>query len=46
MATAAGTVVVETERLAAFEELEPDAIHTPGGFVDHIVVLVELSDKY
>jgi len=46
MATAAGTVIVETERLAAAGELEPDAIHTPGGFVDHVVVLDELSDEY
>ena len=46
MATAAGIVIVETERLAAPGELEPDAIHTPGGFVDHVVVLDELSDEY
>ena len=46
MATAAGTVIVETERLVAAGELEPDAIHTPGGFVDHVVVLDELSDEY
>jgi len=46
MATAAGIVIVETERLAAFGELETDAIHTPGGFVDHVVVLDELSDDY
>jgi acetate CoA/acetoacetate CoA-transferase alpha subunit len=30
MATAAGIVIVETERLVAAGELEPDAIHTPG----------------
>ena len=46
MATAAGTVIVETERLVAVGELEPDSIHTPGGFVDHVVVLDELSDQY
>ena len=46
MATAAGIVIVETERLVAAGELEPDAIHTPGGFVDHVVVLDELSDEY
>jgi len=46
MATAAGTVIVETERLAAVGELAPDAIHTPGGFVDHVVVLGELSEDY
>jgi len=46
MATAADTVIVETERLAAPGELAPDAIHTPGGFVDHVVVLDQLSDEY
>ena len=46
MATAAGIVIAETERLAAPGELDPDAIHTPGGFVDHVVVLKELSDDY
>ncbi|CAB1082845.1 hypothetical protein D1AOALGA4SA_10440 [Olavius algarvensis Delta 1 endosymbiont] len=46
MATAADTVIVETERLAATGELAPDAIHTPGGFVDHVVVLDQLSDEY
>jgi acetate CoA/acetoacetate CoA-transferase alpha subunit len=46
MATAAGTVIVEAERLVAFGELAPDAIHTPGGFIDHVVVLDEISDEY
>ena len=46
MATAAQTVIVETERLAAPGELAPDVIHTPGGFVDHVLVLDELSDDY
>jgi acetate CoA/acetoacetate CoA-transferase alpha subunit len=46
MATAAGTVIVETERLVGPGELEPDAIHTPGGFIDHVVVLDKLSDEY
>jgi acetate CoA/acetoacetate CoA-transferase alpha subunit len=46
MATAAGTVIVETERLVAPGDLAPDAIHTPGGFIDHVVVLDELSDEY
>ena len=46
MATAAETVIVETERLVAPGELAPDAIHTPGGFIDHVVVLDELSDEY
>jgi acetate CoA/acetoacetate CoA-transferase alpha subunit len=46
MATAAGTVIVETERLTAPGDLAPDAIHTPGGFIDHVVVLDKLSDEY
>jgi acetate CoA/acetoacetate CoA-transferase alpha subunit len=46
MATAAETVIVETERLVAPEELDPDKVHTPGGFIDHVVVLEELSNEY
>ena len=46
MATAAGIVIVETERLVEPGELEPDAIHTPGGFIDHVVVLEQLSQEY
>jgi acetate CoA/acetoacetate CoA-transferase alpha subunit len=46
MATAADMVIVETERLTASGELDPDAIHTPGGFVDHVVLIDELSDEY
>lgn len=46
MATAADTVIVETEKLVAYGELEADSIHTPGGFIDHVVVLDDLSDEY
>ena len=46
MATAAEIVIAETERLVAPGKLEPDLIHTPGGFVDHVVVLEQLSDEY
>jgi len=46
MAAAAGTVIVEVERLVESGELDPDGIHTPGGFVDHVVVLEELSQEY
>ena len=46
MATAAKTVIVEAERLVASGELDPDVIHTPGGFIDHVVVLNELSGEY
>ena len=46
MATAADTVIVETEQLIAHGDFEPDAIHTPGGFIDHVVVLEKLSSEY
>lgn len=46
MATAADTVIVETETLAAHGTLEPDSIHTPGGFIDHVVVLEHISGEY
>ena len=46
MATAADIVIVETERLAEQGALEPDSIHTPGGFIDHVIVLEQLSDEY
>jgi 3-oxoacid CoA-transferase subunit A len=39
MATAAETVVVEVEHLVGQGELDPDAIHTPGIFVNRIVAL-------
>jgi acetate CoA/acetoacetate CoA-transferase alpha subunit len=46
MATAANIVIVETERPVEHGELEPDSIHTPGGFIDHALVLEQLSDEY
>ncbi|RJQ56895.1 MAG: CoA transferase subunit A [Desulfobacteraceae bacterium] len=46
MATAADTVIAEAERIVACGELSPDAIHTPGPFVDHLVVIPELSREY
>jgi acetate CoA/acetoacetate CoA-transferase alpha subunit len=46
MATAADTVIVEAETLVKPGDLEPDRIHTPGGFVDRIVVLNSLTDEY
>jgi acetate CoA/acetoacetate CoA-transferase alpha subunit len=46
MATAADTVVVETESLVAPGDLAPDRIHTPGGFVDRLVLLKRLTDEY
>jgi acetate CoA/acetoacetate CoA-transferase alpha subunit len=46
MATAAEIVIAETEKLVEVGELDPDQIHTPGVFVDHIVVLDKLSKEY
>ena len=37
MATAGRKTVVEVEELVAIGELDKDAIHTPGIYVDHIV---------
>jgi len=37
MATAANVVIAEIEKLVPVDALTPDAIHTPGIFVDHIV---------
>ncbi len=37
MATAAITVVAEVDRLVAVGEIPPDAVHTPGIFVDRLV---------
>lgn len=38
MATAADTVILEVEKLVEVGEIEPDAVHLPGIFVDYIVV--------
>lgn len=46
MATAADTVIVETEKLVTHGEFEPDLIHTPGGFIDHVVEIEQLSEEY
>jgi len=46
MATAADTVIAEVESLVEIGELDPDGIHTPGPFVDHVVVLGKLSREY
>ena len=46
MATAATQVIVETEKLVECGELEPDQIHTPGAFADHIVVIDALTEEY
>lgn len=46
MATAAEAVVVETEKLVETGQLDPDQIHTPGAFVDQVVVIDELTAEY
>jgi acetate CoA/acetoacetate CoA-transferase alpha subunit len=46
MATAAEKVIVEVERIVEIGELDPDQIHTPGVFVDHVVVLEKLTEEY
>ncbi|BEQ15619.1 CoA transferase subunit A [Desulfoferula mesophila] len=46
MATAATTVIAEVEELVEIGDLEPEHVHTPGAFVDHVVLLEELSEEY
>jgi acetate CoA/acetoacetate CoA-transferase alpha subunit len=46
MAMAASTVIVETEELVGLGDIAPEAIHTPGPFVDHVVPLGELTEAY
>lgn len=46
MATAAATVIAEVEEVVDIGELDPEHIHTAGAFVDHLVVLEELSEEY
>ncbi len=46
MAMAADRVIVEAERVVEVGELPPDAIHTPGAFVDHVVELGTLTAAY
>lgn len=46
MATAANTVIVEAETVVATGSLDPDQIHLPGAFVDHILPLDQLTPDY
>lgn len=46
MATAADTVIAEVERVVETGSLDPDQIHTPGAFVDHVVAIKELTQEY
>jgi 3-oxoacid CoA-transferase subunit A len=43
MATAATVTIAEVENLVAAEELDPDAIHTPGIFVQRMVHVPRIS---
>jgi acetate CoA/acetoacetate CoA-transferase alpha subunit len=46
MVTAADVVIAEVESVVNTGSLDPDAIHTPGAFVDRIVEIEELQDAY
>ena len=46
MATAADTVIAEVERVVETGSLDPDQIHTPGAFVDHVVEIKKLTQEY
>jgi acetate CoA/acetoacetate CoA-transferase alpha subunit len=46
MATAADTVIAEVERVVETGSLDPDQIHTPGAFVDHLVEIKDLTQEY
>jgi acetate CoA/acetoacetate CoA-transferase alpha subunit len=46
MATAAEMVIAEVETLVEVGELDPDEVHTPGAFVDHVVVIEKLTPEY
>jgi acetate CoA/acetoacetate CoA-transferase alpha subunit len=46
MATAARTVIAEVEQVVEISALDPDQIHTPGAFVDHVIEIKELTDEY
>ena len=46
MATAADTVIAEAERVVETGSLDPDQIHTPGAFVDHVIEIKELTQEY
>jgi acetate CoA/acetoacetate CoA-transferase alpha subunit len=46
MATAARIVIAEIEEVVEIGEIPPDSIHTPGAFVDHVVVIDALTPEY
>ncbi len=46
MAMAADRVIVEAESVVPTGSLDPDGIHLPCAFVDHVVALEELTPDY
>jgi len=46
MAMAADKVIAEVEKIVEIGELNPDQIHTPGAFVDYIIMIRELTSEY
>lgn len=46
MATAASCVIAEAEGIVETGDLDPDAIHTPAAFVDHVVPIRDLTAEY
>lgn len=46
MAMAADRVVVEVEEIVEPGAIDPDQVHLPGAFVDHLVLLEELTPDY
>jgi acetate CoA/acetoacetate CoA-transferase alpha subunit len=46
MATAADTVIAEVEAIVDTGDLDPEHVHTPGAFVDHVVVMEEITSEY
>lgn len=46
MATAADRVIAEAEQVLPLGGIAPDAVHTPGVFVDHVAALGALSGEY
>jgi acetate CoA/acetoacetate CoA-transferase alpha subunit len=46
MAMAAERVIVEAESVVPIGTMDPDSVHLPGAFVDHIVALENLTQDY
>jgi len=46
MAMAAKMVIAEVEALGPLGSLSPEAVETPGAFIDHVAELFEISEDY